>query len=118
MSLKQSPLCERLCQWPRNGLFFQKPCVMSVPGPCPQVPECLSGCGFLLLVPPCALRLQLPSWVQKAVSCGWSRPELEGSRAPVSPLLRTCWPHTSHVSDSACLGWDTGLTGWTGFLPV
>lgn len=38
MSLKQSPLCERLCQWPRKGLFFQKSCVMSVPGPCPQVP--------------------------------------------------------------------------------
>lgn len=37
MSLKQSLLCERLCQWPRKGLFFQKPCVMSVPGPWPQV---------------------------------------------------------------------------------
>lgn len=38
VSLEQSPLCERLCQWPRTGLLFQKPCVVSMPGPCPQVP--------------------------------------------------------------------------------
>ena len=66
MSLKQSPLCERLCQWPRKGLFFQKSCVMSVPGPCPQVPWVLLRLSVSPLVPPCALRLLLPSWVHKS----------------------------------------------------
>ena len=118
MSLKQSPRVSVCASGRAMAYFSRSPVSCLCPAHAHRCPECLSGSGFLLLVPPRALRLQLPSWVQKAVFCGWSRPELEGSRAPVSPLLRTCWPHTSHVSDSACLGWDTGLTGWTGFLPV
>lgn len=68
VSLKQSPLCDRLCHGCARACFSRSPVSCPCPAHTRRCPGCFSGCGFLFLVPPCALRLRLllPSQVHKS----------------------------------------------------